>query len=302
MEGIYIVKNGDYVTGVRQEQSFLGLLASYEGMDIMQLEIYADKPMWIDPGSSSELMEYFYILDGSVSIIDESGEEKLLEKGDCFYVANIKKSIPAKSANGVKMLYISTKPVFNYLYSYTGDLNELRRRCEEKDQYTKNHSNRVMEYSVKICENLGLSKEITNTLVISSLFHDIGKCMIPDEILKKPTSLNREELRYIMKHPIFSRSFVEGKFGKQVAEIVEQHHERPDGSGYPYGLSGKEILPEARIIAVADSYDAMTTDRAYKKAVTPREALNELRLGEGSRYDRDAVKALAKYLKDINRV
>lgn len=302
MEGVYTFEKDTFVTGIRSEQSFLGLIANYGDMDVMSLEIYADRPMWIDPGENDELMEFFYILDGSLSLIDENEQEKKLAKGDSFYVVHLKDSVPVKTTTGVKMLYITTKPVFNYLYSFTGDLNELLRRCEEKDRYTKNHSSRVMEYSVKICEYMKLSNEMADTIGISSVFHDIGKCMIPDEILNKPSKLSREELRYIMKHPIFSRSFVEPKFGKEVGEIVEQHHERLDGSGYPFGLQAQDIRLEARIIAVADSYDAMTTDRSYKKAISASEAMKELEAGVGIQYESKIVDALARYLRDIKQL
>ena len=296
MEGVYFVSKGSYITSIKQTFSELGLLASYGGIDIMLQELGPQRPSWIDPGSDPELMEFFYILEGSLEVNLEDGS-KLLNPGDSFYVFNLKKSVATKTETGVKFLYITSKPVFNYIYSFNGDLDELRKRVEDKDKYTKNHSNRVMEYSVKICEQMGLSKEVTKSLVVSSLFHDIGKIMIPDEILNKPGPLTREEFRYIMRHPGYSRMLVEPKFGKEIAEIVEQHHERLDGSGYPFSLTGSEIRLEAKIIAVADSYDAMTTVRAYRNAVSPREALDDLRSKVGALYDKAAVRGLEKYLK-----
>lgn len=301
MDGLYAFKRGKFITEVRQEKASLGLITSHEGLDIMQFEVFPGKVMWIEPGAP-DLMEYYYILDGSLTVLDDSGESRKFSAGDSFSVIGLKKQIPVHSKTGVRVLYLSTKPVFNYLCGFTCDLKELCQKVEEKDGYTKNHSRRVMEYSVKICEQLKLSEEITNTLAISSLFHDIGKCMIPDEILKKPGRLNPEELRFIFKHPVFSRSFVEGKFGKKVAEIVEQHHERLDGSGYPYGLESEDILPEAKIIAVADSFDAMTTKRVYKDAMSPAEALEELQSLAGSRYDAAAVEALGRYLREIHTI
>lgn len=301
MEGVYVVKSGNFVTSIKQPDGVLGLVTSYGDIDVMVFEIGANKPLWVDPGDTPDTMEFFYIIDGSVSLLVDE-KEQALKKGDCFYVSNLKKSLAIKSETGVKFLYITTKPVFNYIYSHAGDLNELRDRCEEKDRYTKNHSNRVMDYSIKICEKMGLSEEITQTLVISSLFHDIGKIMVPDEILNKPARLTRDEFRYIMKHPIFSRTLVEGKFGKEIAEIVEQHHERIDGSGYPFGLQGEDIRIEAKIIAVADSYDAMTTDRPYKKAIAPKDAYNELLDGCGTLYDENVVKAMGLYLTETQLI
>jgi HD-GYP domain-containing protein (c-di-GMP phosphodiesterase class II) len=298
MEGVYIIKNGEFITSIKQPHVTLGLLASCGDIDVMIHEVGPERPSWLDPGVNPELMEFFYIIDGSLTILSDDDNQQTLEKGDCFYASELKKSVAFKSSTGVKMLYFTSKPVFNDLYGFNGDLNELRRRCEEKDKYTGNHSNRVMEYSIKICEKMGLSKKLTETLYVSSQFHDIGKVMIPDEILNKPAALTREEFRYIMKHPIYSRSLIESKFGKEIAEIVEQHHERLDGSGYPFGLLADEIRLEAKIIAVADSYDAMTTDRPYKKAISPKEALIELKNCVGNLYDKNIVKAIQGYLKD----
>lgn len=298
MEGVYIIKNGEFITSIKQPQVNLGLLASCGNIDIMIHEVGPERPSLLDPGVSSDLLEFFYILEGSIVILFDDGKEQTLEKGDSFYSYELKKTVAFKSNTGVKMLYFTSKPVFNDLYSFNGDLNELKCRCEKKDKYTGNHSDRVMKYSAKICEKMGLSKELNDALYISSQFHDIGKVMIPDEILNKPSSLTREELRYIMKHPIYSRSLVESKFGKEIAEIVEQHHERLDGSGYPFGLQGDEIRLEAKIIAVADSYDAMTTVRPYKKAMSPKEALTELKNCVGSLYEKNIVKAMQVYLKE----
>ena len=298
MEGIYVIKNGEFVTNIKQQYVNLGLLASCGDIDIMIHEVGPERPSWLDPGSTPDLMEFFYILSGSITILYEDNNEQLLEKGDCFYAYELKKSIAFKSNSGVKMLYFTSKPVFNDLYSFSGDLNELREQCEKKDKYTGNHSDRVMEYSIKICEKMGLSNELKETLYISAQFHDVGKIMVPDEILNKPDVLTREEFRYIMKHPIYSRSLVEGKFGKEIAEIVEQHHEKLDGTGYPFGLHSNEIRLEAKIISVADSYDAMTTDRPYKKAISPKEAFEELKSCIGKYYDKNIVKAMRIYLSD----
>jgi HD-GYP domain-containing protein (c-di-GMP phosphodiesterase class II) len=298
MDGIYIIKNGDFITSMKQPHVTLGLLANCGDIDVMIHEVGPERPSWLDPGQSPDLMEFFYILEGSIVILFEHEKEQTLVKGDSFYVLDLEKSVAFKSSTGVKMLYFTSKPVFNDLYSFNGDLYDLKRRCEEKDKYTGDHSDRVMKYSIKICEKMGLSKELAETLYISSQFHDIGKVMIPDEILNKPSSLTREEFRYIMKHPIYSRSLIESKFGKEIAEIVEQHHERLDGSGYPFGLQGDEIRLEAKIIAVADSYDAMTTDRPYKNAMSPKDALIELKNCVGNLYDENIVEAMQSYLEE----
>lgn len=295
MRGVFLINKENYIASIKQPEATLSLLANSGGIDFMIQEIYADRPCCISPGIDPELIEFFYVLEGLIVISTDEGD-RTLEKGDSFYVHDIVHDLPVKTPRGAKLLYISSKPVFRYLYSFIGDLNELLERTENKDIYTHNHGNRVEQYSIRICEKLGLSKEITNTLAISSLFHDVGKCFIPDMILKKPGKLTNEEFKIIMQHPIESRRLLENKFKGDVAIIVEQHHERLNGSGYPYGLKADDIMLEAKIIAVADSYDAMTSDRSYRNAMTPHNAIKELKSMTGTHYDKSVVLALEEIL------
>lgn len=295
MRGVFLVDKENYIAKIKQPEATLSLLANAGGLDFMIQEIAANRPCCISPGDDPELIEFFYVLDGNIIIFTDDGEKKL-GIGDSFYVHDIINDLPVKTPSGAKLLYISSKPVFRYLYGFIGDLNELLERTEKKDEYTHNHGNRVEQYSIHICEKLGLSKEITKTLAVSSLFHDVGKCFIPDAILNKPGKLSVEELKCIMRHPIESRRLLENKFKSNVAVIVEQHHERLDGSGYPYGLKENEILLEAKIIAVADSYDAMTSDRSYRKAMSREQAMSELKSLAGIHYDDSVISALESTL------
>ncbi|HBQ64360.1 MAG TPA: HD-GYP domain-containing protein, partial [Clostridiales bacterium] len=297
MRGVYVISKDSYIAEIRQPEATLSLLTDTGGMDFMIQEVSADRPCCISPGNDLELTEFFYVLEGFILLSTEDGEIRL-EKGDSFYVRDIVQDLPVKTPLGAKLLYVSTKPVFRYLYGFIGDLNELLARTEKKDIYTMNHGKRVEQYSIQICEKMGLSREITNTLAVSSLFHDVGKCFVPDVILNKPGRLTDDERRSISRHPVDSRRLLENKFKERVAAVAEQHHERLDGSGYPYGLRSDEILPEAKIIAVADSYDAMTTDRSYRKAMSHEDAIRELDLGSGRHYDSSIVMALNDALKD----
>jgi HD-GYP domain-containing protein (c-di-GMP phosphodiesterase class II) len=242
-------------------------------------------------------MEFYYIVEGALEIQDGDTLVKV-KKGDYFYVNNIKETVPVRTIEDTKMLYISSQPVYNLLYTYTGELRSLLDKSEQKDTYTHNHSNRVQILSVKIVHKLGLSNEINYTIALASLFHDIGKFFIPDEILNKPSRLSDEEFNYIKMHSTYSSELLKGKFIEDIADIVEEHHERLDGSGYPKGLKGDQIRIEARIIGVADSYDAMTSDRAYRRAMTPKEAIEELKSLAGITYDKDVVFALEQVLMD----
>lgn len=296
MEGLFLGKDNkciDQVSGT----STLSLLARSDNAEIMLYEFAADRPNSIIPGDAPDLLEFYYIIEGAIIIDINDGPYKL-QKGEYFYVHNIKDTVPFRTLSDTKMLYITSAPVYNFLYTYTDDLKKLLIKSETKDKYTHQHGNRVQDYSVKIAAKLGLSSEINYNLALASLFHDIGKCFIPDEILNKPSILSESEFNYIKKHSTYSSEILKGKFNDVIANIVEQHHERLDGSGYPKGLTEESICLEAKIIAVADSYDAMTSDRAYRKAISPKAALEELKNYIGAFYEEDIVLAFEQVLQD----
>ena len=296
MDGLYICKDKKYIDKVIGT-STLSLLSKKDNFEIMLYEMRADRPNSITPGDAPDLMEFYYILEGSI-VIEDGNDSIKLGKYDYFYVNNIKETVPVRTLEDTKMLYVTSQPVYNLLYTYTGELRSLLDKSEQKDTYTHNHSNRVQDLSVKIAQRLGLSSEINYTMALASLFHDIGKFFIPDEILNKTAKLSDEEFNYIKMHSTYSSELLKGKFIEDIAQIVEQHHERIDGSGYPNGLKAGQIRIEAKIIGVTDSYDAMTSDRAYRIKMRPEEAMEELISLADKLYDRDVVYALQQVLID----
>lgn len=198
------------------------------------------------------------------------------------------------------LLYITSKPTFNSVKVYVSNLDELINQVDEKDKYTKQHCQHVMDFSIAISRKMNCSAAIIEKLAISALFHDVGKCRVPDEVLQKPGKLTLEERKFIYKHPLGSKEIVESNFGDEIANIVMCHHERQDGSGYPQGISGDEIPIESRIIAVADSFDAMTTKRPYNCPKTYEQAAEEL-YAMKQEYDNTATAAL-KELVDSGEI
>ena len=177
----------------------------------------------------------------------------------------------------------------NNISLHLHEFDEIIHKVMQKDMYTYEHNNRLHGYSLQIGERLNLNKSTMEKLIFAALFHDIGKINVPDYILQKPGSLSEDEFKYIRMHPTDGKVIVEAIDINSIGDIIEQHHERIDGSGYPLGLKNSEILREAKIIAVADSYDAMTTDRPYRKAMSPNIAIKELERLVGTHYEKDVV-------------
>ena len=170
---------------------------------------------------------------------------------------------------------------------------------ESRDPYTAGHERRVAELAAPIAAEMGLRGERLAAVRLAALIHDIGKMSVPAEILAKPGRLNDAEFNLIKEHPRSGYTIIEGiEFGPPVATMVLQHHERPDGSGYPQGLTGQDILLEARILAVADVAEAMASHRPYRPALGAEAALEELTLHAGTRYDADAVAACVRLFHD----
>lgn len=169
-------------------------------------------------------------------------------------------------------------------------VKSLVRGIEIRDSYTRGHSERVAFFSKRIAQTMGLSSKEVEAIYIAGLLHDIGKIGIPDSILLKPGRLSKEEYEIIKLHPILSYELLKHvDVLKNSLPGIKYHHERWDGTGYPEGLKGKKIPLQARILAVADSFDAMTSDRIYRKGISKLEALKELKKLAGKHYDPEIV-------------
>ncbi len=176
---------------------------------------------------------------------------------------------------------------------FLGSIQMLAGAVDEKDPYTRGHSDRVTRYSLMIGKELNLPAAFMETLQISAQLHDVGKIGIEDRILKKPGALNAEEFEAMKTHTTKGANLLRPV--TQLAEMlpgIELHHEALDGRGYPYGLKGEQIPLLARVIAVADTFDALTTNRPYQHAYPPEEALKIIRDLVGKRLDPEAVAAL----------
>jgi putative nucleotidyltransferase with HDIG domain len=184
--------------------------------------------------------------------------------------------------------------------AYAGAIRALAAALDARDPYTAGHSDRVSVLAVAIGRVLDLSDEDLEVLRLGALLHDIGKIGISDDILRKPAALTPSEYDAIKQHPVFGARILRTiPFLSRHIVIVELHHERPDGAGYPHGLRGDDIPLLARVVHVADAYDAMTSARAYRAALSPPDALRELWRCSGTQYDAEIVGALVTALPGV---
>ncbi len=199
-------------------------------------------------------------------------------------------AIPFMVARHSFQLYVEIR---TDLKDFVRALSEV---LEEVDPYTRQHSVRVSGYSVRLARGLRLSEREVDEIEYAALVHDLGKIGPHHQhILQKPGSLSHEEQRTLRGHPAAGAAIVKRvRALRRAAEIVRSHHERPDGRGYPYGLLTADVPIGARILNVADAFDAMTSDRPYRRALSVESALRELRQGAGTQFDADVVGCLLR--------
>jgi len=176
--------------------------------------------------------------------------------------------------------------------AYRSTLRALTAALETRDQETHGHSERVVSYSLRLGREYGLDSERIKALEFGALLHDIGKIGVPDAILRKPAKLTEEEWVHMRVHPLHGQQILRGiEFLEGASRVVAQHHEKWDGTGYPLGLGGDDIDLCARIFAVADAFDAMTSDRVYRKGKSYAAAAQELDDWAGRQFDPQVVAA-----------
>ena len=181
---------------------------------------------------------------------------------------------------------------------FLGSIRMLAAAIDEKDPYTRGHSDRVAKYSLIIGRELGLDEEALDKLRISALLHDVGKIGVDDRVLKKPGKLTDEEFDLMKQHTVKGANIMRPVAQlKEMLPGIELHHERLDGAGYPYGLAADQIPLMARIIAVADTLDAITTNRPYQSAMDLDFAMDRIRSLAVSRFDPKVVAALESAVK-----
>lgn len=272
------------------------LLASHDGTEVIE-HIMSPGTRWaLSPAEGWEALEYFRVLEGWLHW-DRPGGVVVLGPNSDFTACPVAEEYLFRAESRVRLLYVSSRPVFHTFSAELQEMMHLAVAVETKDGYTADHCRRITDLSMALGRKLGLSPGRLLVLNYGAFLHDIGKVGVPDHILGKPGALSEAEWQIMKRHTVIGRDMVAKTFMHEAAPIIEQHHERLDGSGYPHGLSGDEILLEAQIVAVVDSYDAITSDRVYRPARSPAEGWAELQRGAGRLYRPDVVQAFGELLQ-----
>lgn len=192
---------------------------------------------------------------------------------------------------------VRLKHLNDHLENTENVLFALANAVEAKDPCTEEHLERMVIYSSGMAKHIGLSHEVKTALESAGILHDIGKIGISESILCKPGPLTKEEFEKMKEHTIIGEEIVEPlRFSDFIAPAVRGHHERWDGSGYPDGLAGEEINIGARIISIIDAYDAMTSDRPYRRSMPKEKAINILQEGKGTQWDAKLVESFIEMI------
>jgi len=202
-------------------------------------------------------------------------------------------------ANQVALAIENARMYRDLKESFLSTVKSLAQALEAKDAYTRGHSERVTTYAVRLATRLRMPEEEVEMLQRLGMLHDVGKIALDRQILNKPGKLSNDDMEMVHQHPIWGESIIRPlKLKKREMAIVRHHHERYDGRGYPDGLAGQAIPLPARVISVADAFDAMTSDRPYRNAMGLRDALAELEAGAGSQFDPVMVEAFMAMVRE----
>ncbi len=299
VEGLTIGRREDVRGKVSKPSTTLELLDIQGSVEVTRQRIVAGKMFYLDAASEWEGFEFIYLLAGSILLKEQEGSKGVvLHVGDYLYHRGLSERAYFHVEEDVELLLISSPPSFHLMQAEIQDMMAIALSVEEKDETTAGHCHRIERLALLTGERLGLSGDQLISLSYAAYLHDIGKMKVPDKILNKPGPLTDEEWEEMRRHPVYGEQMLAGKeFLADAAKLVLAHHERHDGSGYPNRLKGEAIPIEARIIAVVDSYDAMTSDRPYRLGLPQGEACWELRKNRGTQFDPRVVEAFLTVLE-----
>ena len=287
-----IGRKDDPLDRVEKRSAVAELLARDSSMEVTRHEIEAGRHIWLYASDEWSGFEFVYILKGTISLEGTGDDPVELGPGDYLYHHGLPEKEYFRAETDIEILLISNAPSFHLMRNELEGMMSLVVSVDEKDPLTEGHCTRIERLAIQTGERFGLLGQALIDLSYAAYLHDIGKVRVPDEILGKEDLLTDEEWEEMKQHPDYGAEILRAKdFLGGAAEIVKAHHERFDGSGYPRGLKGEGIPIGARVIAVVDTYDAITSARPYQAAQAKEEAIKELKQGAGTQFDPRVVQA-----------
>lgn len=294
VKGVTLRRSGEIIEKACLKAGDMELLATWDGTEVMRQVWKAGKRFGLQPQVGWNALEFYYILEGQA--VWDTNPEVVLGPGDSITASPVGEPLILRAITDVTTIFVGSQPSFHMVSSQVKEWMQLAVSVEEKDGYTADHCRRIRDLSVSVGTELQLNSFERYNLYVGAFLHDLGKVAVPDHVLNKPGKLTPEEWVIMKMHPITGGKMLANTALSSAARVLEQHHERLDGSGYPYGLQGDQIGIEAQIVAVVDSYDAITTDRVYRPAMGKEAAVAELRSGMGSLYNPNVVAAFLRVL------
>lgn len=303
IEQVQDLKQKMYLPKVVTDKSVTTYIGSANGISYSLYTLIPNSASWIHytPNDDDSFTERYTILSGELEV-DVEGKKIILCPGDVIDT-NINPAVHTCYAKEtVEMLFEMTSSFFEKNFTERYIIQRDARKIQEVDGYTYHHCARIRDYSIELWKRME-PKQNVSILSVGSYFHDIGKLAIPLDILNKPSKLTEKEWNIIKMHTTLGAEMMrkhEVEWLRKAAFIVEEHHERYDGKGYPYGLMGSEISLEASIVSVVDAFDAMTTNRVYRDAMTIEDAIQEMKDGRGTQFNPIVVDEFLKMLEENN--
>lgn len=303
-DALFIVSNDGHIKTVNG--SACGLLG-YEEMEIIGRpveSIFAEENFMMPKTEFKDLVKEEYLRDTERVFLSKGGEKIPVvfsssimrdNKGDVQGVILVAQSIVGRKRLEEKLHHT----LITLRKAMRGAIHAMALTVEKRDPFTAGHQRRVSDLARAIAKEMGLADERVDGVRMCAIVHDLGKMFISPEILTKPRKLTKGEYNIIKTHPMAGYEILkEIDFPWPIAEIEMQHHERIDGSGYPNGLMGKDILLESKILAVSDVFDAMVFKRPYREAISIGKALEKISKDKGTLYDPDVVDACARVFNE----
>lgn len=293
---LWLIKSSDFSEKIFATYSQAEICKKFSQGDI-EVNTYLfpkGSSLSVDGTLSQEGIKTYILQKGSCYNVET---QRILRAGDMF-VVDCNPDILNFEMLEETLIFVHSinNQTFSGFVSMAGNITKLLDEIQTKDSYTGEHCIRVVALARKIAIRCRLSSRELHHMTMAARYHDIGKIYIENDVLNKPGFLTASEYTHMQSHVLNGKDIICEHFNQEIFDIIALHHERLDGSGYPKGLKGEEISLEGRILAVCDSYDAMVTDRVYKKGKSVPEALAELRSMAGQFYDPDVVELLAEVL------